>query len=67
MVVDELGRGEVDGIVRKLGEGQDAGALLLESHLPRHLLHQGLRQRSLPHDVLRRVHLPAGEGSNVTG
>lgn len=65
MVVDELCRGEVDGVVWELCEGQDTVALLLEGHLSRHLLHQALRQGALPHDVLRGVHFPAGEGGEV--
>lgn len=60
VVVDELCRGEVDGVVWELCEGQDTVALLLEGHLSRHLLHQALRQGALPHDVLRGVHFPAG-------
>lgn len=63
VVVDELCRGEVDGVVWELCEGQDTVALLLEGHLSRHLLHQALRQGALPHDVLRGVHFPAGRES----
>ena len=43
MIVDKLSRCHVDGTVRELGERDDAGALLFERDLARHLFHELLR------------------------
>ena len=65
VVVDELSGGHVNGAVRELCQGRDARPLLFKGHLPRHLLHQLLRQSSLADDVLSGVHFPAKQGLSL--